>query len=95
MGNVFVAKNLNRAASAALVCNLAQKALLEIFGKEFCEKIAVTSFKDEVLYLGTDSPTYAQEIKMREAEIIDTLSKLLNKKLVEKIKFRPNKTPGV
>ena len=85
---VFASKNLDGAASAALVCNKASKAFCEVFDKDFCKNTEVTSFKEGSLYVKVSSPTYAQEIKMKEGDIIGMINRLLEKKLVEKIRFR-------
>ena len=87
--NALASKNLNRAAQAALVCYQANKALGEIFDKDFCKNIEVVSFKNEILYIKTTSPSYSQEIKIKESAIIGAINGFLEKKtVVEKVKFR-------
>lgn len=66
---VFKSKNLDRAASAALVCHHAKDVFSDLFGKDFCKNVEVISFKENTLYVKTGNAVYSQEIKMKQTEI--------------------------
>ena len=86
--NVLISKNLNKAASAALICHEAGKALKEFFDKEFLREINVVSYRDGSLYLSTTSSGYAQEIILKEKDIIGEVNKALPGGPVKKIRFK-------
>lgn len=86
--NTLVDKNLGRAAEAAFICHLSNKAIQDFFDKDFLKEIKIISFRDGYLFFSTSNSTYAQEIKMKEKEIVSKTNELLGKKLVEKIRFK-------
>lgn len=80
--------NLNNAANAALVCHEAGKVIENIFGKDFAREVGVISFRDGSIYLSTNSSGYAQEIVLKEREIVERINALLPNKSVKKIRFK-------
>lgn len=88
---VFATKKLDGAAQAALVCNKADRAMRNIFDRDFCKALSVVSFKEETVWIGVSNPVYAQEIKIREEALVNETNKLLGKKIVSKVGFRTNK----
>lgn len=86
--NVMAGRSLDRAANAALICFVAKRCMGEIFKKNFLEEVEIISFRDGTLFISTTSPTYSQEIKMKEKEILDKINLELRNNLVSKIRFK-------
>uniref|UniRef100_A0A7C4M2Q5 DUF721 domain-containing protein n=1 Tax=candidate division CPR3 bacterium TaxID=2268181 RepID=A0A7C4M2Q5_UNCC3 len=84
-------KNIGPAAKAALICYIVNKFIKKTFDKDFIKEIKVISFKDGVIYFSATNTCYIQELKIKEKEIIKGVNNLLEKKLIEKIKFKINK----
>ena len=70
---------------------MANKALKDIFDKEFLREIKIVSFREGSLYFSANNTHCIQEIKMKESEILVKTNQLLGKKLVEKIRFRADR----
>jgi len=88
---VLIAKGLNKAAGAALICHEAEKVFRELFDKEFLKETKIISSRDGCIYLSTTSSVYSQEIILREKDIIDAINNSLADKVVKKIRFKPKK----
>lgn len=71
--NIFGNSSTNKAASAAFVCSRSLKVLKNIFPKEFVSEIEIISFKLGILSVGVKNSFYAQEIKLREGDILTGL----------------------
>jgi hypothetical protein len=87
----FKHQNLNRAANAALICHVSKRCMGEIFKKGFLKEVEIISFREGTLFISTPNPTYSQEIKMKEKDILDKINLDLKSNLVDKIKFKISK----
>jgi len=79
---------LKKAAGAAFVCNIFKKALQELFEKDFLREITITSFSKGVIIVKTPNSFYAQEIKLKEKEILGKANQRLEQDLIKNIRFR-------
>ncbi len=87
----FKHQNLNRAANAALICHVGKRCMEEIFKKGFLKEVKIISFREGTLFVSTPNPTYSQEIKMREKDILNKLNSELKDNLVKQIRFKTAK----
>lgn len=71
-------KNLKRAGAsksidAAMIAEEAAKALAEAFGDD-TSHLRVVSFKDGVVKVACDRSVYAEDLRLREREIVDAMN---------------------
>ena len=85
---VLAGKKLNKAAQAAFVCHLTKKVLKDFFDKEFLKETRILSFKEAKLYFLVPNSTYAQEIKLKENQILKEINNHLGGEIVNKIRFK-------
>lgn len=86
LGKSINKAGISRQIEAVLICDLWEKAICDIFGKQVAEKSQALHFKNGVLTVAVLNPVLAQEFKFKEEEI----KKHLNsggKGLVGKIRF--------
>ncbi len=73
--------NLKKAAEAAFVCN--------IWNKEIKIKDTFALFfKNNILTIKVKNSTLANELKLKEKELIDKINKKIKKKLVDRLNFK-------
>lgn len=90
--NTLAGKKLGRAAEAAFICHVANRVLKEIFDKDFLKEIKIISFKESILYIEIANSCYAQELKIKEGEIVGKINRSIGKNLVGKIRFKSQKS---
>ena len=83
--NIFGSSSTSKAASAAFVCSQSLKALKNVFPREFISELNVISFKNKILFIGVKNSFYAQEIKLREKEVVKEINSMIGENTVERI----------
>lgn len=84
---------IKKKVQASLVCEAAEKAIVENFGKEALKFIHPKFFRNESLTLEVKSSPWASEVQNKSQEILDQINKnpLLGqgkKRVVKRIQFR-------
>lgn len=91
LGNLLQ-KTVNQAGiaeqvDAAMVCQECDQVVAELFGKGFQEKAKALYIKNGTVTIAVTSPVIGQELKMREAEIMEKVQKKAGKLEVKKLRF--------
>ncbi len=76
-----------KGAAAALTVEAGNKVLKELLGEDITEYAQVAYFKDGTLAIGCLSSTVAQEIRLKENEIIDSINKKIGANIVKKLRY--------
>lgn len=91
LGNIlnFKAKRsaVMKGVLGALAVETADKILIGIFGEKAKESCRTTYLKNRVLTIACLSSVMAQEIRLRECQIIKAINEKLGSREVEKIKY--------
>lgn len=83
----FAKSPLKKEVTAALVCEEFDKLMLSVMGEKI-ENMARTMYlKDKVLSVACLSPVVAQELKMREGELIEKINGKMEDELVERLRL--------
>lgn len=85
---VLVNKGLGDIATAAFICCEAQKVISAVFSKDFSREVRVASFRDGFLNVESSSSSHAQEVVLRQAEVLKQINKKLGSEMIRRIKFR-------
>ena len=72
---------------ASLVIEEFKKNLIAEFGEKILKKIKILHFKNGILTISILSSVIAQEIKLKEKDLIEKINQKFNKKIVERISF--------
>lgn len=78
---------LQKQVEAAEIIEIAQKAFLEIFGEELANHAHPQFLKNRTLTVTCGSAALAQEIRLRQKEIVDSINKILGKSEVDRIRY--------
>ncbi len=81
-------KNLEKAAQAAFICNIAKNVLGDLFDPLFLKNVKIISFKGECLYLLVSDSSCAQEIALRQKDIIETINEKVKNDIIKKVRFK-------
>lgn len=87
LGNKGVNSPLLRGALAALSVEAANDVLLEMFGERSVNSARALYVKKQILSIACLSSIMAQEIRLREKQIISGINKRLGRTTVEKIRY--------
>jgi hypothetical protein len=79
-----------RGVNAAMIVEIANKALTEIFGKGIVDTAQAVFLRQETLTIACLSSTAAQEIKLHEAELVDRIHKETVSPVVKKVRYIMN-----
>ncbi len=85
--NKSFASPLLRGVSASLAVETANELLVGIFGAKIKEHASAAYLKNSVLSIACLGSTAAQEIRLREREIVDKINKKMGFSAVKKIKY--------
>ena len=78
---------LAKQVTAALVCEEFNKIMVDVIGKKM-ENMAQTMYlKNKILTIACLSPVVAQELKMREGELMEKINDRLGKGIVERLRL--------
>lgn len=77
---------ISRQVEAVEICDLWEKVVCGIFGKQVAEKSQAVHFKNGTLTVAVLNPVLAQEFRFKEEEIKRELNRR-GKELVRKIRF--------
>lgn len=90
-GSILHNKNnptpLIRGVNAALTIEAANGVLLELFGESIQEYATAAYIKDEVLCIACLSMAAAQEIKMREQEVLEKIKAKMPAASITKVRY--------
>ena len=86
--DIFGSKGIKKAAGAAFVCNMFKKSLQRFFEKDFLREIMIISFSKKSVIIKTPNNFYAQEIKLKEKDILKEANQRLENDSIESIRFR-------
>jgi len=84
----FGNKDLIKAAEAAFICSIAKRVLRGIFDKNIFVGIKINSFSDGNLCIAVPDNFYAQEIKLKEKEIIEKIGGIIGEGKLKNIRFK-------
>ena len=87
IGQKFKDGPMARNVTAALTCEEFNKLIIELWGKKMENMARAVYLKDKVLNIACLSSVVAQEIKMREAELLKKIGQRLGHGVVEKLRF--------
>jgi hypothetical protein len=79
-----------RGINAAIVVEIANKALAEILGKGITDTAQAVFLRQETLTIACLSSIVAQEIKLYEAELVDRIHKETVAMAVKKVRYLLN-----
>jgi hypothetical protein len=79
-----------RGVNAAMIVEIANKALVEILGKGITDTAQAVFLRQETLTIACLSSTAAQEIKLHEAELLEKIQKETISQLVKKVRYLLN-----
>lgn len=72
---------------AALVLKQFEKELNKLMGEEISEKAKAVSLKNQVLTVAVLSSAMASEVKLREAELIESINRFFEREVVKSLRF--------
>lgn len=83
-------KNLKRAGAgksidAAMIAEEAGRALADAFGEDAAH-LRVVSFKDGVVKIACDHSAYAEDVRLRESELVETMNRRIGTERVTAVK---------
>ncbi|MBI5222100.1 MAG: DUF721 domain-containing protein [Candidatus Magasanikbacteria bacterium] len=78
---------LKRQIEASQILEYAQKILLKMFGKEQADGTAAIFLKNRTLTISCANSAIAQEVRLRQQEIVDGINKRLGKNEVDRIRY--------
>lgn len=81
-------KSFSRGVKAALVIEKFHKVIKNIWGKNILEQVKALYLKDKKLTIACVSSVAAQEIRLRESEILEELNKEFGQGAVEKLRYQ-------
>ncbi|OGH70347.1 MAG: hypothetical protein A2754_00250 [Candidatus Magasanikbacteria bacterium RIFCSPHIGHO2_01_FULL_47_8] len=87
LGNKSLASPLLRGVSAALTIEAANEFLATLFGAAIKDHASAAYIKSGVLSIACLGSTVAQEIKLREKQIIQKINEKMGFTAVKKIKY--------
>src|SRR5262245_29639819 len=79
-----------RGVNAAMIVEVANKALADIFGQSIVDTAQAVFLRQETLTIACLSSTAAQEIKLHEAELVDRIHKETISQVVKKVRYIMN-----
>ena len=78
---------IGKQLEAANIVEAAGQALLVYFGPNSDQDVRPLYVKNKTLTVSCTSSTFAQEIKLNEAEILEKINKKVGEKAVERIRY--------
>lgn len=78
---------LQNQVDGARVIEIFALILKEVLGEEFNEKAKALYLKNRTLTISVVSPVIGQEIKLREAKIVEAINRKMEANLVERLRF--------
>lgn len=78
---------LKRQIQASQVVEIANKLLLELFGREQEKNLAALFLKNRTLTISCANSAVAQEVRLRQQEIVDGINQRLGKGEVDRIRY--------
>lgn len=78
---------LQNQVDGARVIEIFDLILKEVLGEEFNEKAKALYLKNRTLTISVVSPVIGQEIKLREAKIVEAINQKMEANLVERLRF--------
>ena len=79
-----------RGVNAAMIVEVANKVLVEMFGKSITDTAQAVFLRQETLTIACLSSTAAQEIRFHEIELVDRVHKETVTKVVKKVRYLLN-----
>lgn len=79
-----------RGVNAAMVVEVANKALVDIFGKSITDTAQAVFLRQEILTIACLSSTAAQEIRLHEAELVDRIHQETVTSVIKKVRYLMN-----
>lgn len=78
---------LKKQIQASQIVEIANKLLLELFGKEQEKNIAALFLKNRTLTISCANSAVAQEVRLHQQEIVDGVNQKLGKNEVDRIRY--------
>ena len=75
-----------KSVEAAMVIASTEEALRDVFGAETTARLRVVSFKNGVITIVCERSVYAQEIALREREVVACANRRLGADMVKKLR---------
>lgn len=73
--------------TASLVCEEFDKVVLELWGKKMKNMAQAMYLKNKILTVAVLSPVVAQELKIREKQLVDKLNSKFGRMTVDRLRF--------
>ena len=87
LGEGIKKKGLGKSIQAALVCEDVEKAIQERLPAAIADKVKVVSLKNYAVSIKTSSSVIAQELKLREADILQQLNDKFGAGVVKNLRY--------
>jgi predicted nucleic acid-binding Zn ribbon protein len=78
---------LAKSVTAALVCDEFNRLILEKWGEKIKDTARAMYVKDKILTVACLSPVVAQEIKMKEGELLEKIKEKFGEGIVERLRL--------
>lgn len=83
----FGGSPLKKQVTAALVCEEFDKLMIRVIGKKMENMARTIYLKDKILSVACLSPVVAQELKMREGELLERINQKMGGEIVERLRL--------
>ncbi|NCP16923.1 hypothetical protein COU24_00645 [Candidatus Kuenenbacteria bacterium CG10_big_fil_rev_8_21_14_0_10_39_14] len=80
-------QDLGKKVTASLVCEEFNKLIVSIWGKKIENNAQAMYLKDKILTIAALSPVVAQELKIREGELINRLADKFGQGVVDRLRL--------
>lgn len=87
MNSKFNQSPLKKKITAALVCEEFDKIMFAVWGEKIKKSAQTMYLKDKVLSVAVLSSVVAQELKLRETELIEKINSKFGERVVERLRF--------
>lgn len=78
---------INKKITAALVCDEFDNLIVKLLGEKIKNMAQAMHLKHKVLTIACLSPVVAQELKMRETELVDKINQKIGQQTVERLRL--------
>lgn len=87
ISNKFSNNPLAKKVTASLVCEEFNKLIVTIWGKKIENNAQAIYLKDKILTIAALSPVVAQELKIREGELLNRLADKFGQGVVDRLRL--------
>ncbi|MBI2448273.1 DUF721 domain-containing protein [Candidatus Microgenomates bacterium] len=84
-----------KVAEAAFVCHVTKKTIEDVLGKEGARGLVVVAFTGNRIKIVTKSAAQAQEIKLKQTEILSLANERMGYEVAQEISLTSSRSPNV